>query len=95
MLENLMLGIFNKNSPKPRYTSTWNVNVVLEFFELAADNNELDLLELSQKLAMLLASSLLLRVADLAAFDFKSIVWSENDVALHLVARENLKIKAL
>ena len=33
---------------------------------------------------MLLALSLLLRVADLAAIDFKSIVWSENDVAFTL-----------
>ena len=32
VVKNLMRGIFNKNPPKPRYTSTWNVNVVLEFF---------------------------------------------------------------
>lgn len=80
----LMRGIFNKNPPRPRYSETWNLDIVLEFFKSAGDNEDLDLMALSQKLAMLLALSLLLRVAELISIDLKAMVWSSNEVSFSL-----------
>ena len=38
----------------PKYSNTWNVNVVLNYLELLHPHNKLTLKELSQKLAVLL-----------------------------------------
>ena len=72
IVKKLMRGVFNKNPPRLRYGETWNLNI-LEFLKLTGDNEVLDLMALSQKLTMLLALSLLLRVAVLVSIDLKSM----------------------
>ena len=47
--------MFNERPPQPKYTDTWDVEVVLEYLRQLPDNDQLELKELSLKLVMLLA----------------------------------------
>ena len=47
-----MEGAFEK---RPKYSSTWDVDIVLQYLELHYPHDELTLKELSYKLVMLLA----------------------------------------
>ena len=59
-------GVFNSRPPMPRYSLTWDVDVVLSFLETQPD---LSLQLLTQKLAMLMALANTDRCSDLAALD--------------------------
>ena len=52
----LLAGIFNERPPQPRYQQTWDVKLVLDYFEnLNDDNSLLSDKDLTEKLTMLLA----------------------------------------
>ena len=72
----LMLGIFNSNPPRPRYNSFWDINSVLSYLEGLGPDTSLSFKNISSKLVMLLALTSLFRVSEIAAIDFKSIVFS-------------------
>lgn len=55
MVIRLLKGIFNANPPKPRYQSTWEVSRVLDYLCSMAENYQLSLFHLSQKLVSLVA----------------------------------------
>ncbi len=55
LVEKLLTGVFNANPPKPRYSSTWDVNLVLNFISSLGQNSALSDQMLSRKLAMLIA----------------------------------------
>ncbi|EFX70844.1 hypothetical protein DAPPUDRAFT_256497 [Daphnia pulex] len=67
-----MKGIFNSNPPKPKYSGTWDVDLVIHFFKSTPPNKELSLIQLSLKTAMLLALVTMFRVSELAAIDSAS-----------------------
>ena len=50
LIVRLMRGVFNTTPPKPRYSKTWKVSIVLDYLKSLPVNNELSLLVLSQKL---------------------------------------------
>ena len=47
----LMRGVFERKPSLPRYTSTWDVNIVLSYIRSLSDNALLPLKDLSHKLA--------------------------------------------
>ena len=49
-----MRGIFNSRPSLPKYTHTWEVNIVLNYLDSLPNNSDLSLLQLSQKLSILL-----------------------------------------
>ena len=55
LVKDLLRRAFNTRPPKPRYTDTWDVNVVLNEIEKWADNESLSLSDLTHKLAILMA----------------------------------------
>ena len=55
LVNRFMKGVFECKPALPKYSSTWNVDIVLQYLELLHPHNKLTLKELSQKLAMLLA----------------------------------------
>ena len=61
----LMKGAFNKKPPKPRYTETWDVNLVLEKIVSLGPNDGLDQKMLTLKLAMLMALTTVFRTSEL------------------------------
>ena len=61
----LLAGVFNSNPPQPRYTSTWDVNVVISYLKSLPPNAALSLKSLTLKTGMLLALTRPSRSADL------------------------------
>ena len=69
MVTRLLKGVFHERPPLPRYSSTWNVQVVLDYLESLGQNDTLSLKHLSWKTAMLLALTRPSRSADLAQLE--------------------------
>lgn len=57
-------GAYNRNPSKPKYSHTWDVNIVLEYTNFLGTNEDFGLPLLSRKLAMFLALSTLVRVSE-------------------------------
>jgi len=55
LITRLIKGIFHARPPLPHYTTTWNVQLVLNYIEPQGDNQNISLKLLSFKLPMLLA----------------------------------------
>ncbi len=62
-------GVFNTRPPLPKYTSTWNVQTVLDHITSMGSNNGLSLKELTLKTVMLLSLTRPSRSADLAQLE--------------------------
>ena len=69
----LMKGMYNSNPPKPRYESTWSIDLVTNYVNTLPSNADLSLAEISRKLAVLLALTTMLRVSELASIDRQSV----------------------
>ena len=76
LVSHFLKGVFNNRPPAPKYSSTWDVDVVLNYIKNLPDNKELSFQLLSHKLAMLMALSNADRCSDLVALDlnFRSFV---------------------
>ena len=66
LVSRLIKGVFQARPPLPRYSSTWNVQRVLNYIESLGDNDKLSLKLLSLKLTMLLVLTRPTRSADLS-----------------------------
>ena len=64
-ISRLIAGVANARPPQPRYTSTWDINIVLRYLEGLGNNNNLPLKGLTMKTAMLLALTRPSRLTDL------------------------------
>jgi hypothetical protein len=69
-----MNGISNDRSPRPRYSSTWDVNTVLEKIKPRRDNSMLSMKQLSHKLAMLVALTTACRGSELKAMNPSTMI---------------------
>ena len=67
LVSRLLKGAFHARPPLPRYTRTWNVQVVLNCMQQWVDTTSLSLKLLSFKLVMLLCLARPSRSADLAS----------------------------
>lgn len=67
VVRRIMLGAFNERPPKPRYSSTWDVNKVLEYF--MSQEDELSLKEITLKLTMLIALTTASRGSEIRALN--------------------------
>ncbi|XP_065902413.1 uncharacterized protein [Dysidea avara] len=83
LISRLLKGIFHDRPPLPRYTSTWNVQTVLNYLEGLGENQSLPLKDLSWKLAMLLALTRPSRSADLSQLDLKRRVHKPDGVCFY------------
>jgi len=57
--------------PQPRYTSTWDVDILTQHLASLGDNSTLSLKQLSHKLAILMALLDANKVSELQALDLK------------------------
>ena len=55
LVTRLLKGAFNDRPPLPKYTSTWEVQVVLDYLQSLGENESLSLKQLKWKTVMLLA----------------------------------------
>ena len=66
-ITHLLKGAFHERPPLPQYTSTWDVNVVLQYLKGLGPSADLILKQLTYKLVMLLALTRPSRSADLSS----------------------------
>ena len=71
LLSRLLRGAFNERPPLPRYSSFWNVDVVLTHLRGLGGNGSLSLKTLTLKTVMLMALARPARSADLANLDIR------------------------
>ena len=71
LVSRLLRGICNSRPPQPRYSATWDVDIVVRYFCSLGDNKSLSLKMLSQKLALLMALVEASRVSELQALDLR------------------------
>ena len=69
MVSRFLKGVYNLRPPAPRYATTWDVDIVLDYLNSLPDNESLSLQQLSHKLTMLLALTNADRCSDLTALD--------------------------
>jgi len=80
LVTRFLKGVYNSRPPAPRYSTTWDVNVILSHITTLPDNTDLDLKLLSYKLVMLLALTNADRCSDLAALDLNFRTYQTNGV---------------
>ena len=67
----LLKGAYNLRPPLPRYSSTWDVSLVVSFIDDLGVNESLSLKDLSQKLGFLLALTAMERVSEVVSHDLR------------------------
>ena len=67
----LLKGTYNLRPPLPRYSSTWDVSLVVSFIDGLGVNESLSLKDLSQKLGFLLALTAMERVSEVVSHDLR------------------------
>jgi integrase len=80
----LLKGVFNRNPPRPKYSNTWDVKVVASLLASLGPNYQLNLTQLSKKLATLLALATFLRVSELSSILRQSVSFSDSGVSFSL-----------
>lgn len=79
-----MKGIFHSNPPKPKYSMTWNVDVVLDYIDRLGNSEDLSLPVITRKLSVLMALTTLLRVSEIASISRGSIRISDGRATFSL-----------
>ena len=80
LVSRMMKGTFNGRPPAPRSTSTWDVDMVISYYESSPVNSQLSLQTLTHKVAMLFALANADRCSDLAALDLNHRTYQGNGV---------------
>lgn len=83
LIKRFVKGVFNKRPPKPRYTFTWDVNVVLEHIKMLGLNKLLTLKQLTQKVCMLLLLCIGQRANTIINFDTEYMDLQESKVIFY------------
>ena len=79
VVSRVMKGIYNKRPQRSRYTSTWDVDVVLDYLRELSPLINLTLKDISRKLVMLLLLTTFQRVQTLASLCITDIIRSEDN----------------
>ena len=85
LVTRLMKGVYNLRPPKPRYSYTWDVDMVIQFIAGMGENTNLSMRKLSQKLALLMALVVASRTSELQALDLRFRVYRPNGVLFRLM----------
>jgi len=80
LISRLLKGVFNARSPLPRYSCTWNVQLVLDYIERCGANDTLSLKDLTFKTVMLLALTRPSRSADLSHLEISARQYKSDGV---------------
>ena len=86
LVTRLLKGIYNQRPPMPRYTSTWDVDVVTKHIVSMGRNEDLPLKHLSRKLVMLMALIKASRTSELRALDIRFRIYKPDGVIFKLTS---------
>ena len=81
LVTRLIKGIFNVRPPMPRYSSTWDVQVILDYLESCGQSENLTLKLLTLKTTFLFAFTRPSRSADLSQLNMTRMKWFSDGVA--------------
>ena len=84
LVNRLLKGVYNQRPPQPRYSATWDVDVVTKHLVAMGSNESLPLKQISQKLAVLMALVKASRTSELRALDIRFRVYKPNGVVFKL-----------
>ena len=71
LVSRIFKGMYNSRLPQPRYTRTWDVDIMTRYLSSLGDNTSLSLKQLGHKLAILMALVSASRVSELQALDLR------------------------
>ena len=74
-------GVFHLRPPKPKYSSIWDADILLKYWQKIEDNSQLNLLELSKKVTTLLVLLHGLRISTIATF-YVTLITLSNDTCI-------------
>lgn len=80
LITRFMRGIFKKRPTKAKYTTTWNVDSVLQYVESIPDTENLNLKDLSQKTVTLMILATAQRLQTMTLITTDNIVISESAI---------------
>lgn len=86
LVSRLLKGVHNQRPPVPRYTSTWDVDVLTRYLVSLGNNEDLPLKMLSQKLVVLMALTQASRTSELQALDLRFRIYRPNGVSFKLAS---------
>ena len=86
LVKQLFKGVYNSRPPQPRYSSTWDVNLVLDYITSLGENKDLPLKQLSSKLLMLMSLVSASRISELHALDLRFRYHKQNGVLFKLAS---------
>ena len=83
-INRFMKGVFNSRKPTPKYSETWDVNIVLGFIKRWYQLNTLSLKDLTYKLVILLALTTGQRRQVLVSLDTQTMTKTNEYYVFHL-----------
>jgi len=84
LIKKIMTGVFQEKPPQPRYSDTWDVDVVLRHISNLGRNEDLSDTQLTHKLAMLLALTTVSRVSEIQALDVAFMLDKTTEIVFSL-----------
>lgn len=84
IMKRFLKGVYNKNPPSPKYSTTWDPAPVLKYLETKFPLNSLSLKDLSQKLVMLLALTSAQRMQTLSKIQLRNIIRFEDRIEIKI-----------
>ena len=83
-IKQIMTGIFHNKPPTPKYTETWDVDLVLNHIKSKGSNEHLTDKTLTQKLAMLLALTNASRAHEIKNLDPTQTQEFDDNIVAHI-----------
>ena len=84
VIKRFMRSVYNSNPTKPRYSTIWDVSIVLKYLEKKSPARSLNLKELTMKLLMLCALVTAQRCQTLHAFDLREIKTNHTNISFKM-----------
>ena len=86
LVTRLLKGVYNRRPPQPRYSTTWDVDVVTKHLTAMGSNESLTLKQFSQKLVVLMALAEASRTSELRALYIRFRTYKPNGVVFKLAS---------
>ena len=84
LVKRMMKGIYEKRPAFPRYSETWDVNIVFSFFDKNENDVNMNLKELTLKLVLLMAIRTGQRCQTLQLLDINNMKLTENKCVFYI-----------
>ena len=76
VIKRFIKGVYHLRPPKPKYSSIWDADILLRYWEKIEDDSHLNLLEFTKKITILLVLLHGLRISTIATFGINLITMS-------------------